>query len=200
MTTKTTREVQSTRRGDSERSGALRRRRVLVEDDDFSAQSVVELADGNGLVSQVREREGYTTSYVCKLSPTAALNQTDAMQRTVNMTIHTTFLLFDFEFVQYDPHEGLDEVFMQDFPKVELGILYRMASIAGLLDCDLQKQLEDPWMLSGGLSADNETTVLRPSQYLSDERLIVGLSSWSPDKPDDVGESLVLLFCWLVWK
>ena len=132
-----------------------------------------------GLISTVREHGGYTTMYSCS----GGADDSESMKETT--------LLFDFEIVIPNPEEPLIEVIVQDFPKVELGILFRMAQITGLYpDCDLiTNQLSDPFeTLTDTLSAGTETTRLEKGQFLSEQNLIYGLSSWSPDSVDEVGK------------
>lgn len=132
-----------------------------------------------GLITTVREHGGYTTTYSCASNATAD-------------DINETVLLFDFEFVLPHPEEPLIEVVTQDFPKVELGILFRLAKITGIYpSCDLSLQLSDRWeKLTDTLQAGKETTRLDQPQFLSEDNLIIGLSSWSPDNVDEVGALL----------
>jgi hypothetical protein len=49
-------------------------------------------------------------------------------------------LFFDYEFAINDPHEGIEEVLMQDLPKYEYGLLYEVALSTGVLTCNLGRQ------------------------------------------------------------
>ena len=137
----------------------LRRRKLNGE---------VTVTAANGFVSTVYWDEYYPYSYTCE-------------QQGVTDRVRKTQIFFDFEFVLPHPEEPMEEVIWQDFPEVEFAILRRMAAVTGLLTCNLNKQVKQP----AGLVRSEEPT---ESLVQSKDNLIVGLSSWYPDKFDIVGE------------
>jgi hypothetical protein len=117
-----------------------------------------------GWVSTALSYEGYPYSYTCEREDEAS-----------NTPVVSTTIFFDFEFVLPDPEELFEEVFVQDLPKVEYGILNQLIKVTGVHKCDLEKQLTDPWL------QDN---------YVGDPTvLVLGLTSFEPDTVDPIGKS-----------
>jgi hypothetical protein len=129
-----------------------------------------------GWVSKALSFEGYPYSYTCEREDESS-NQP---------LVKTTKIFFDFEFVLPNPEEPIEEVLIQDLPKVEYGILNQLIKVTGLGECDLEKQLSDPWLDSD----------VGDSRVMSGENLVLGLTSFEPDTPDPVGKS-ARTFSWL---
>ena len=132
--------------------------------------------EGTRWVAKKHSFEGYTFHYECE--------QEESEENTNNNSLavvetRTTKVHFDFEFVIPNPHEGMEEVLVQDLPKVEFGILHRLATVTGLDSCDFQLQLTDPWLRN--TNGDQVPTVM------SEENWVVGLSSFEPDVPSPIG-------------
>jgi hypothetical protein len=76
--------------------------------------------------------KGYPASYTCEGS--------DVTEGDTDTTTKTLQFHFDYEFVMKDPRENLVEVFYEDLPVLEYGILLMAVQAIGLDTCNLDNQ------------------------------------------------------------
>jgi hypothetical protein len=117
----------------------------------------------------ILEENGYPASYTCKAPGSEG---TDADTTTTK----TMQIQFDYEFVMKDPREDLVEVFYEDLPILEFGILRKAVQAIGLDTCNLDNQRIKRWRPADGN--------LQGPGSMIEESHVISLASSRPDEID----------------
>jgi hypothetical protein len=110
----------------------------------------------------ILEGNGYPASYTCEGSDSSEVTDTD-IDTTTTKTLQ---FQFDYEFVMKDPKEDLVEVFYEDLPVLEYGILWMAAQAVGLDTCTLDNQDISQWRPVGA-DAGNDESMIEESHVIS---------------------------------
>jgi hypothetical protein len=127
------------------------------------------------------EHRGYPITYTCD-GPDDGEGDTDTT--TTNTNTKTLQFYFDYEFVMKDPRESLVEVFYEDLPVLEFGILWSAAQAVGLTTCNLEDQDIGQWRPIGADDANGDGRRLQGSRSMIEESHVVSLSSIRTDVID----------------
>ena len=126
----------------------------------------------------ILEESGYPASYACGA-------QDSEVTEIDTTTTKTLQFHFDYEFVMKDPREDLIEVFYEDLPVLEYGILLMAVQAIGLDTCNLDNQNIIQWR-PAGTDAKNKANGgnLQGTTSMIKESHVVSLSSSRTDVLD----------------
>lgn len=112
----------------------------------------------------LEESHGYPASYTCD-GPDLVLSEEDIGTDTASTTTTKTLQFqFDYEFVMKDPREDLVEVFYEDLPVLEYGILLMAVQAIGLDTCTLDNQDISQWRAVG---TEGTSSMIQESHVVS---------------------------------
>jgi hypothetical protein len=126
----------------------------------------------------ILEESGYPASYACEGSDSEATEIDTTTTKTLQFQ-------FDYEFVMKDPREDLVEVFYEDLPVLEYGILWMAVQAIGLDTCNLDNQEISQWRPAGTDASSNAFGgKLQGTNSMIEESHVVSLSSSRTDVLD----------------
>jgi hypothetical protein len=149
-----------------------------VSGDTGSSSSTTDTTAENSPI--IVEHRGYPITYTCNGSDNGE-GDTDTTTSTNTKTLQ---FHFDYEFVMKDPRESLVEVFYEDLPVLEFGILWSAAQAVGLNTCNLEDQDIGQWRPIGADDANGDGRRLQGSRSMIEESHVVSLSSMRTDVID----------------
>jgi hypothetical protein len=154
-----------------------RRSRREQEQPDYSSRTTDTTAEN---APTILEHRGFPITYTCD-GPDSGEGDTDVDTTTTTKMLQFTF---DYEFVMQDPRESLVEVFYEDLPVLEYGILLRAVQAVGLDTCNLEDQDISQWRPVGADGANGDGRRLQGSRSMIEESHVVSLSSIRTDVID----------------
>lgn len=148
----------------------LTNRAALLMRDDVENRPSRRQQEQLQLQPTILEENGYPARYTCEGSDGGEATEIDTT------TTKTLQFQFDYEFVMKDPREDLIEVFYEDLPVLEYGILLMAVQAIGLDTCNLGNQRISQWR-----PADSN---LQGTTSMIEESHVVSLSSSRTDVLD----------------
>jgi hypothetical protein len=126
----------------------------------------------------ILEDHGNPVSFTCEAPVISSVEKKDTDTDATKMLQFQ----FDYEFVMKDPRESLVEVFYEDLPVLEWGILWMAVQAVGLDTCILDNQDIQKWRAGGGRR-------LQGTRSMIEESHVISLSSTRTDVLDPTVES-----------
>jgi hypothetical protein len=128
----------------------------------------------------ILEGNGYPASYTCE-----GVSMSEGADTDTSITTKTLQFQFDYEFVMKDPREDLVEVFYEDLPVLEYGILLMAVRAIGLDTCNLDNQRISQWRPADGNLKGTSSPI--------EESHVVSLTSSRTDVLDSTAGTLLCI-------